>query len=381
MAVEAKVSGGELPGGGELHATLPSRDYYSPEVFELEKERIFYGKWLCVGREEQLPRPGDFMLAQVADESILLVRDGGGGLRGFYNVCRHRGSRLCDDAAGHLGRAIQCPYHAWTYGLDGRLLATPNVGDVEGFDRADYPLHSVHLDTWEGFVFVNLFEEPGALEEFLGPWATAYARYHVGRLRSAYQATDEVTANWKILVENYNECLHCPGVHPELCRLVPLYRRGLVTEDDGSWGNRLADGVETWTMNGRSNRPPLPDLTEEDKRCYYGFHVFPNLFVNLLPDVVATTIMFPLAPDRTRLITDLLFEPSTIARDDFDPSDLVEFRRTVMRQDWDVCERVQMGVRSRAYRSGVYPPQDSCVYEFNQQYLRERGPPRGHETE
>ncbi len=357
----------------EIKPTLPGTDYWSPEVFKVERERIFHGGWICVGREEQLPRPGDYFVRDILDESVLVVRDTSGRLGAFYNVCRHRGSRLCD-GEGHLGAAVRCPYHSWTYALDGRLLTTPNVGQVEGFDKAEYPLRRVALEAWQGFIFVNMAEEPGPLMDQLGLLERdprGYERYGMDDLRTAHRIVYDVAANWKVLVENYSECLHCPGVHPELVKFVPLYRRGLVGEFGGG-GAILDEGLTSLTVTGSSNRPPLPGLTEEDRKRYDGIVLLPNLLINLHPDYVMSYILYPVSPERTTVVSEYLFEPSTISRRDFDPSDAVEFWDLVSRQDWDVCQRVQRGVRSRGYGRGVYPPQDLMVYEFNRHYLKLR---------
>jgi phenylpropionate dioxygenase-like ring-hydroxylating dioxygenase large terminal subunit len=353
-----------------MRPTLPARDYYAAEVFELEKERIFFRNWFCVGREEQVPTASDFIVRDVVGESVLVVRDDGGRLRAFYNVCRHRGTRLCE-GEGSAGKVLSCPYHAWTYSLDGRLIATPNVPEVAGFDRSHYGLHTVALEIWEGFIFLNLASDPGPLGRQLGEW-TGYARYHLGRLRVAHPLAYEVAANWKIIHENYNECLHCPRVHPELVKVVPVYRRGAIVEPDGIWGNRLVDGATSFTRTGRSRLPLFPDLTEEELGRYNGMTIFPNLLLDCFPDNVLYTILWPSGPERTDVTCGLLVETSTIGRKDFDPDDVVEFHDLVNRQDWGICERAQRGQRSRAYRQGVYPPQDEYVYAFDQHYLRER---------
>ncbi len=300
------------------------------------------------------------------------MRGQDGVVRGFHNVCRHRGSRLCDQAEGNFGGAIRCPYHSWTYSLQGRLIGTPNVSEVEGFDRNDRALHAVTLEVWEGFIFVNLASHPSPLVEQLGRFATDYARYRMGDLRIGRRITYDVQANWKIIAENFNECLHCPGVHPELVKIVPIYRKGLVTEG-GKSGVFMKEGVTTFTDTGRSSLSSLPGLSEDDRRIYDGFTIFPNLMVNLHSDTVMTYIAWPISPDRTIIVSDFLFEPSTIARDDFNPEDIVAFWDRVGRQDWAVCERVQKGVKSRAYGTGIYPPHEQYVYEFNQEYLRRRG--------
>lgn len=363
-----------LPAQPTMRETLPGTDYWSPEIFELEKRKIFCSVWVCVGREEELPRPGDFFVRDILDESILVTKGTDGELRAFYNVCRHRGSRLCE-GQGHLGAAIRCPYHSWTYNLEGRLLRTPNVGDVEGFDREEYPLYDVALDVWEGFIFVNLSDAPGPLHDQLGSLERGLAglsRYRMGELRTAHRIVYDVASNWKIVSENYNECLHCPSVHPELVKLIPLYRKGLVAELNNMEGARLDSGLRSLTVTGGSQRPYLSGINEEDKQRYIGTQLFPNLLLNLHPDYAMSYIIYPEGPSRTRVVSEYLFEPSTIERKDFDPSDAVEFWDLVSKQDWVVCERAQKGVRSKAYLKGIYPPQDQMVYEFNREYLRVR---------
>ena len=312
------------------------------------------------------------MVRDVADESILVVRGEARTLGAFYNVCRHRGTRLCE-GEGTTGKALVCPYHAWTYSLDGRLIGTPNVPDVAGFDRARHGLRAIALVTWEGFIFVNLAPEPGPLGRQLGEWS-GYHHYRLARLRAAHRFTYDVAASWKILHENYNECLHCPRVHPELVKVIPLYRRGTMVEADGIWGNRLVEGATSLTPTGRSPLPVFPDLTEEERHLYNGMTIFPNLILDCFPDNVLFTILWPTASDRTHVTCGVLFDASTIAREDFDPREIVEFHDLINRQDWGVCERAQKGQRSRGYQRGVYPPADRYVYEFDQLYLRERGP-------
>src|SRR5438309_4376645 len=140
--------------------SMPQSYLVSSDVFAEERDKIVARRWLLVGHQSQIAKPGDFFLATIAGESVIVVRDQKSEIRAFYNVCRHRGTRLKEDACGHSS-TIQCPYHAWTYGLDGRLLGAPHMDDVPGFDKADYPLHRVNLAVWEGFIFVNLAEAGG----------------------------------------------------------------------------------------------------------------------------------------------------------------------------------------------------------------------------
>jgi Rieske 2Fe-2S family protein len=361
----------------EVHHTLPGSDYSSPGVFAVERERIFFRHWYYLGRDEGLAEPGDFRVADVCGESILLVRDREGELRAFYNVCRHRGSRLCDASAGRLKGAIKCPYHAWSYGLDGRLIGTPNVRPDE-VDRATLGLTPVAVRVWEGFLFVNLADDPPPLEQAFGAAdepPLSFARFAPGGLRVGRRTVVDVRANWKVLIENYHECLHCPTVHPELVQLLPAYRHGSVIERgraDGGVG--LAEGATGFTATGTSSLPVLPGLEGAAATAYFGCSIFPNAFLDLQVNTLVATALHPTAADATTVVAEYLFAPDAIADPAFDPSDVVDFTELVARQDYDVCERVQVGVSSRAYRHGVYAEKDDALHAFNQRYLASRGP-------
>ncbi|HEU4528230.1 MAG TPA: aromatic ring-hydroxylating dioxygenase subunit alpha [Actinomycetota bacterium] len=362
----------------KVHPGLLGREYTDPVVFEEERERIFFRTWFCVGREEELPGPNAFLTREVAGESVLLTRDREGALHAFYNVCRHRGSVLVEDPpAGTAKGAIVCPYHNWAYGLDGALTGTPNVREGDGLDRSAYGLRAIHVETWDGFVFVNLSrEQPVPLREQLAmdpDEPLSYERYRTGELRVGATVVYEVAANWKIVHDNYNECLHCPGVHPELTKIVPLYRKGMVWDearDDG--GVFLAEGLTTFTLSGTSQRlPELPGLSEVDRCTYYGYSAFPNLLVNLLSTGVMTYTLYPRSAGHTTIVSEYLFRPETVTADGFDPSEMVEFLDLVSRQDWTVCERAQRGVASRGFVQGVYPPQDELLHRFAERYRAE----------
>jgi Rieske 2Fe-2S family protein len=360
--------------------TLPGRDYHDPAVYEADRNRIFHSLWSCIGREEQLAEPGDYLTQELAGESLLVTRTLGGELRGHYNVCRHRGTRLAD-GCGHVRKVLTCPYHAWSYDLEGKLVGTPNVHEEEGFDRAAHPLWRVHVETWAGFVFVNLSDDPPPLREWLASdpdnplW---FDKYRVEDLRIGRELTYEVAANWKIIVENFNECLHCPTVHPELVQIVPIYRKGEVEERDGWWGNSLADGAGSFTTTGASGLPALPGIDATDAHTYYGFHVFPNVLLNFMPDSVMYYLLLPRGPEHTTVISNYLFRPETMEGvDGFEgkAGEIVKFWDLVSRQDWGICERAQTGVRSRSYAGGgVYPFQDRLLRAFNKRYAAVRGP-------
>src|SRR5438046_6168461 len=210
-----KTSGTSVP-----VKSLPQKYFVAPEVFAEEQETIFSKQWLLVGHQSQIPDAGDYVVRQVIGESLIVIRDKSGEIRGFFNVCRHRGTRLKEDACGHTS-AIQCPYHAWTYGLDGRLIGAPHMDEVPGFDKADYSLHAVNLALWEGFIFVSLADSPAPLEEVFAPLAGKFSHWNLAKLRSAKRIEYDVRANWKLIFENYSECYHCPGVHPMLSKVSP----------------------------------------------------------------------------------------------------------------------------------------------------------------
>ncbi|HEX8806586.1 MAG TPA: aromatic ring-hydroxylating dioxygenase subunit alpha, partial [Candidatus Aquilonibacter sp.] len=201
--------------------TLEGHWYTSPDVFAREQEAIFSRDWICVGREESLPAPGDYVLAQIAGESVIVVRDGSGALHALFNVCRHRGTRICESSSGHFTGAIQCPYHAWTYALDGRLMVARNMDDLPGFDANVYPLQRAELAIWEGFIFVNISKLAEPFDAVYAPVYERFARWGIARLRSAATLHYTLDCNWKLIFQNYSECYHCPLVHPQLEKLSP----------------------------------------------------------------------------------------------------------------------------------------------------------------
>jgi glycine betaine catabolism A len=353
--------------------TLTGADYTSRAVYDDEREKIWWGDWVCVGRVEEVPNVGDYIVRDMAGESIFITRNGDSELRGFYNVCAHRGTKfLDDDASGNVRKAFKCPYHAWTYDLNGTLIGTPNVKEDEYFDRSEHPLHSILVDSYAGFLFVNLSQNPRPLMEALTDGAesmTVFERFHMEDLRIGHRIVYEVPANWKIIVENYNECLHCPQIHPELVQLVPLFRFGEVWDEEiRDDGNRMVEGASSFTPTGKSDLPPFPNLLPEDYNMYYGSYEFPNLMLNLHPDSAMYYIGFPKGPNHTTVVSESLFRPETIADPNFNPQPTIEFWDLISRQDWYVCARAQTGVGSRSFTTGVYPRQDRFLYWFNEEY-------------
>jgi Rieske 2Fe-2S family protein len=345
--------------------TLPAEAYLSEAVFDWEMREFFEAGWVCAGRASELDAVGDRRAVAVGRESVLLLRDGS-AVRGFFNVCRHRGHELLAVGASGGGGRIQCPYHGWEYGLDGRLRSAPRLGQRVGFDAAAHGLASVAVVDWEGWVMVNVSGTAAAFEQTAGDLVQRIAAHRPGSLVVAASSEYTVEANWKLIVENYHECYHCPEIHPELCRVTPP-TSGMNYRPAGLWVGGVMDlmpDADTMSVSGRSQAPPLPGLGEEQRRHIYYFGLFPNLLISLHPDYVLTHRLDPLGPRQTRVACEWLFPPEVIARSGFDPGYAVEFWDITNRQDWKACESVQRGVSSRAYRQGPIAAPEDAVYQF-----------------
>jgi Rieske 2Fe-2S family protein len=358
-----------------LERTLPRDAYVSEAFFSREKERLFFGEWFCAGRAEEVPDPGDYVVCDIAGESMLLVRGKDGGLRAFFNVCRHRGSQLVmatQRASGRFGNTVRCPYHSWTYDLDGRLRTAPFLEEGEDLCRADLPLHAVPVDTWGGFVFLRVSRDSGvSLSQQLGPIPDRLARYPLDELRIAHRIAYTIDANWKCMLENYNECYHCGPVHPELCNLVPAFKQRGGAELDWERGIPHRAGAFTFTMSGTTVRQPFTGLNEDERTRHKGELIYPNLLLSLSADHVASFTVWPHGPARTTILCDFLFHPDEMSRPGFDPSDAVDFWDLVNRQDWKICESVQRGMSSRVFQYGFYAPMESASLDIRR-YIADR---------
>jgi Rieske 2Fe-2S family protein len=358
---------------GSLQRSLPRSAYCDETFYAREQRAIFWNEWFLVARAADFAARGTFRVVDVAGESVIVLHDDEGTLRAHVNLCRHRGSRLlCGD--GTLPGAIRCPYHAWTYALDGRLLAAPFV-DEDALPREVRQLHPVEVAEWGGFVFVRVAPQHGtarpALRQQLGAAAERVVRYPLAELRSGSTLRYAVAANWKVILENYNECYHCAGVHPELCRLVPAFRQRGGADLD--WENGIAHraGAVTFTASGTTTRAAFAGLDEFERTRHKGELIYPNLMLSLACDHVAAFTVFPEGPAQTTVVCDLLFHPSEIERRDFDPSDVRDFWDVVNRQDWTVCESVQAGMRSQAFHYGYYAPMEDASLDIRR-YLETR---------
>jgi glycine betaine catabolism A len=351
--------------------TLPQKYFVSEEIFEREQEMIFSSQWLLVGHQSQVAQPGDFFVPDVGLESVIIARDRAGTLRGFYNVCRHRGTRLCEEESGHSS-TIQCPYHAWTYGLDGRLVGAPHMEEVPEFDRTQFSLRPVNLGVWEGFIFVNLEDNAISLEEWFAPLAGKFSDWNLPQLRSAKRVEYDVKANWKLMFENYAECYHCPGVHPMLSKVSPYdSAENDLTEGPFLGGFMKINRGKSLTMSGEACALSVGDGHDLQQVFYYS--IFPNMLLSMHPEYVMVHQLWPQSADRTLIVCDWLFHPDAFDRPDFKPEDAIEFWDVTNKQDWHVCELSQQGIASRAYEPGPYSSRESIPAAWDREYLRRMG--------
>ena len=350
---------------------LPPRVFHDRDVFEFEQERWFAGTWLCVGREEDVGEPGTYLLVRAAGESIAIIRDRTGAINAFHNVCRHRGSTLLDEPADGSGKIvrIQCPYHAWVYDLDGSLRRAPHTEDIQDFAIDDQGLVPVRLETWAGFIFINL--DPAAEPLLSLPGRPACRRGPLPDRLASSRAAHRVRGRRQL-----------EGHRRELLRVPPLPRRASAAQPSQSLRPWLEPRVRTdpgrvagWSSSTRPTRcPPTAAATagrrstgigDENTRRVYYIVVWPNMLLSLHPDYVMTHQVWPLDAERSHVVCEWLFDPVTMAEPGFDPSDAVDFWDLTNRQDWAVCERQQEGTRSRAYTPGRYALMEDMVHTFD----------------
>ncbi len=350
--------------------TLAQHYFVSQETFSEEQEQIFAERWLCVGHQSQLAHSGDYFLADVAGESLIVLRDRTARIRAFFNVCRHRGTRICERQTGQFRETLQCPYHAWTYSLEGDLVGAPHMDEVADFDKAAHSLRAAHLGLWEGFIFVNLTSDATPLETAFGPLAGRFTDWNLPDLRSAKRMVYDVRANWKLIFENYSECYHCPLVHPALSRISPYdSAENDLTEGPILGGFMPITSGASLTMTGKACAIPLSNIKAEDAHRVFYYSIFPNMLLSMHPDYVMVHQVWPQSPDRSLILCDWFFHPKAFDRPDFNPNDATEFWDMTNRQDWHVCQLSQSGIASRAYEPGPYSTRESIPAAWDRYYL------------
>jgi Rieske 2Fe-2S family protein len=358
--------------------TLPGKYYHSLEIYQEEVEKIFYKFWLYACRAEEIQSVGDYKLIQVADESLILVRDKSDKIKALFNVCSHRGTQLCTEPKGSFkSKSIQCPYHAWTYALDGKLLAAPLMQEGHGFQKEECALPQASVHVWEGFVFINLDKNPIAFEVQMKALMGKFSDWKMEELRIAHHIKYELNCNWKLILQNYQECYHCPGVHPLLSELTPVQS----AQHDASEGAVIGGFMDltkkrgSMTMNGEAAAPPVCNVSGDDLQRVYYYSVFPNMLLTPHPDFVLFHHITPLGPDK--IINDCywLFRPEVINDTSAQAGikSAVEFWDLTNKQDWQVCEQMQIGTKSKRFTRGFYSGREDILHQLDQEVLKALG--------
>ena len=360
--------------------TLPGKYYHSEDIYQEEVEKIFYKFWLYVCREEEISWVGDFKTVQIADESIILVKDKSGDIRAHFNVCSHRGTQLCTDSGGNFkSKTIQCPYHAWTYGLDGSLIAAPKMTEGHGFAKADCGLPQASVYNWEGFIFISLAREPEPFEAQMKALMGKFSDWKMADLRIADHIRYELNCNWKLILQNYQECYHCPGVHPLLTKWTPVESAQHDANEGAVIGGfmDLTEERGSMTMDGKAAGPPVCDVSGEDLQRIYYYSIFPNVLLTPHPDFVMFHHITPLGPGK--IINDCywLFHPEVINDKKYKDriKSAVEFWDLTNKQDWQVCEQMQIGTRSKRFDRGYYSGREDILYALDRELLKVLGHP------
>lgn len=355
-----------------LIATLPGSSYTDPGIFAQEQERIFETMWFCAARSSDLAKPGAFRTVDVGRESILITRARDNSVRAYFNVCRHRGARICTEESGEVKRAFQCPYHAWTYDLTGKLVAAPNLTKMPDIGRTEYGLVNVATREWLGYVWVCLAENPPSFDEdVIGDVVSrlgdveSIEHYDIENLSVGRRIVYDVKANWKLIIENFMECYHCATIHPELTEVLPEFADGYAAQYYVGHGAEFGEEVRGFTVDGSEGLDRIPGVADDQDRRYYAITVRPQVFINLVPDHVIFHRMYPMAVDRTIVECDWLYLPHVVDSGK-DVSRSVELFDRVNRQDFEACERTQPGMNSRMYsKGGVLVPSEHHIGAFH----------------
>jgi Rieske 2Fe-2S family protein len=346
-----------LPESEPLLVPCPDRSWYTdPAVLQAELRSFFGRRWVLAGRSSELPQPGNYVTVNVAGESVVIVRQPDGDVKAMLNVCRHRGARILLDDHGTCTRMIRCPYHSWSYGLDGALVGAPNLQGSVGEAQSQLGLQQVTVREEHGCLWVNLESDGEAFDADIGGQIRdrmgddqALRGWELERLLIGREIRYEVAANWKLIVENFMECYHCSSIHPELVAIVPEFRAGMASQAQPvGYGSALNPNLDGFTIDGRQGQAALPALEEQQLRSYFALTLLPNAFVNLFDDHVVLHRFMPRAVDRTEVICYWLFAPEALAEEpDIGPT--VELFDLVNQQDFEACERCQLGAESRVY--------------------------------
>ena len=353
----------------ECAETLASHFYTDPAVLAREKEKIFLHTWQLVGTLSQpcgelngakrtIAEPESYFTFDVAGEPIVVTRDKSGMLRAFSNVCRHRAGPIAQGSG--CKHVLQCGYHGWTYTLDGKLIGTPEIDGVEFFDRSQFGMVPLRVETWEQFIFVNFDANAPSLRTWLGNIPEQAKEFSFEGLALAERRDYVVNCNWKVYVDNYLEGYHIPIVHPGLMKEIDYPRYRIETS---RYHSQQLGPVREIRPGDTSERVYPPGLGL--KEALY-FWVFPNLMLNFYPDNIQTNIIVPLSHHKTLTIFEWYFRDASSEKVGERAKKAIEFSEVIQQEDMHICEAVQRGLNSSLYDRGRYAvKRENGVHHFH----------------
>ncbi|HYD23667.1 MAG TPA: aromatic ring-hydroxylating dioxygenase subunit alpha [Croceibacterium sp.] len=346
--------------------SLPAWTYSDPEFFALEKERVFAPAWQVVCHASDVPNAGDWRALNYLGESVIVVRGRDRALRAFANVCRHRGSRLLDGASGCATKLV-CPYHAWTYDLDGTLAGVPDSASYPGLDKARHGLAPVTLELWRGFVFVRLEDGGPGVAEMMAPYEATIAPYRFEELQALGRVTLRPRAvNWKNIGDNYSDGLHIPVAHAGLTRLFGR-SYGVEAQEhvDRMWGAMQDRPSANWSERAYQRLlPGVPHLPDDRQRCWTYYKLWPNVAFDVYPDQVDFMQWLPVSPTES-LIREISYAIPDERRE-MRAARYLNWRinRQVNAEDTALVARVQQGMASRRFTIGPLSDKEVCLRHF-----------------
>lgn len=366
--------------------------YVREDIFRFEWEHIWKRYWLFAGTTADIPKPGDYFLYQVGEDSIIIIRDKQGQIHAHYNTCRHRGSLICSAERGHVPK-LMCPYHAWVYDYDGRLIKARLMPD--DFARDAHNLEPAHVAIINGFIFISLANDPPTLETMQRDFAPFLAPFALERAKVAHRTHYTICSNWKLVGENFRECYHCGPAHPEYCSAVigaslVESTETVLAERQTAWKSKglavdtvpfrqdsfhfairypLRPGVQSYSTDGRAVCTPMGQHQDHDAGVL-GMVVYPNFWMDAVSDYMWTMRLTPLGAGETRIDLAWLVDQEAVEGQDYDLQHLTDFWRITGEQDWKLCEDNFNGIRSSHYRPGPYAPAEADVAEYVTWYLK-----------
>jgi len=352
--------------------TLEGKYYTDAEIIKKEADTIFFKQWLCVGRTNDVAKIGQFITLNIFDESVFILRNNENQISAYYNVCRHRGTRICTQLSGIFSKSIQCNYHGWTYNLKGELIAAPTMDKVKNFDNNKFGLNPLPVYEWDGFIFINFSDNPQNFKSLFKPLLNKFNQWDLVNLKTLITKKYTLQCNWKLVLQNFNECYHCPLIHPQLAG-IHNYLGGRNDLYEGYFLGGYMEfnkNKQSITSSGSLCCPPFKNLKRSNLNRVYYYSIFPNMLLSLHPEYVMFHIIWPESEHTTIVYCSWLFSNEYINNKKYNLNDSVDFWDKTNKQDWQICEQSYLGIKSKSYSPTPYSGQESLLAAYDKYYLK-----------